>query len=78
MMAYTVTTLRDRVDDEPWLVVVSDERNRPIAEMSALSAPHARKVAEGLALLLRRQRPGRSVVMASEKSPGASVSSPAA
>jgi hypothetical protein len=64
MSTYTVTTLNCRDGGDPYRVVVHDGPNDPVVEMSALSLPHAKKVAEALALLLPKLRPGRDVIVA--------------
>lgn len=63
---YTLTTENGRAGGDPYRVIVRDGAHATVVEMCAISRAHARKVAESLALLLGKQRPGRRVVLAPE------------
>ena len=70
MLAYTVTTLNCRDGSDPYRVVVLDGCDHSVVEMSALSLPHARKVAEALALLLPKLQPDHAVVLSQARARG--------
>ncbi len=48
---------------DPYRVVVHDGPHDTLVEMSAITRPHARQIAQSLALLLPKLRPGRGVVV---------------
>ncbi len=63
MAVYTVTTQNTRALDEPFQVIVQDERDHQVVEMGAMSRDHASMIAGSLVLLLPKLDPGMSVVL---------------
>jgi hypothetical protein len=66
MSAYTVTTSDIDPNGEPFLIIVENDEHQTVAEMTAMSPDHADMVADTLALLLRKLRPERSVLLDSK------------
>ena len=62
----TIATVRDPGNAANFVVTVMDERHRKVAELDALSAAHARRVAADEVCLIRRLEPNRSVVLETE------------
>ncbi len=69
MPAYIVTTRGRTGADDPYSVVVQDELDESIVEMSALSLKHAGEIATALALLLPKLRPDLDIVVAGAETP---------
>ncbi len=63
MTSYTVTTVDTRASGDPFEVMVRDDRHLPVAQLSAMSAAHARMVASAIVLLLPKLDPQNSVVV---------------
>jgi hypothetical protein len=61
---FTLTTESGRGGCDPWRVVVRDDAEKTVVEMCAITLAHARQIAESLALLIGKQRPGGRVVFA--------------
>ena len=53
-MQYTVRTIRLTGYSDPFQVIVTDEQNRRVVEMTAMSQAHAKMVAGSISLLLPR------------------------
>jgi len=55
----------DQSHGDPFRVVVNDAAGAPLVEMSAITRHHAKQVAQSLAMLLSKMRPGQGVVLPS-------------
>ncbi len=62
----TIATIRETGNAANFVVRVVDERHQKVAELDALSAAHARRVAADMVCLIRRLEPNRSVVLETE------------
>ena len=69
MSTYKVTTLDCRDKSDPYHVVVEDDDNNRVADMSALSLAHAHRIAADIAVLLPKLQPGDHVVLATRALP---------
>ena len=64
MKPYMVMTFSSTIAcGDPYRVVVVDETDRPVLEMTAMSRQHAGRVAGGLLLLLQKLDSRRAVVL---------------
>ncbi len=70
MGSYRISVRRKATDDE-LCVIVHDETERSLAEMSAFSAEHAQKVARDLVSLVRKADPGCDFMLDLRERPAA-------
>jgi hypothetical protein len=62
MSHVTIATTRDPTNHAAFLVTIKDESHHDMAQIDALSASHARRVAADCILLIRKLDPKRPIV----------------